>query len=95
MAKKISRFRLKALTALFSGYVILIQHLLKPGKKTAIILNSSYSGYEMISKNIRWVMAGRYADSTQPKTKLTAILSPNFTNKNTAVFAVLPIRKQW
>lgn len=53
----------------------------------------SYSGYEMISKNIRWVMAGRYADSTQPKTKVTAILSPNFTNKNTAVFAVFTNQK--
>lgn len=53
----------------------------------------SYSGYELISKNIRWVMAGRYADSTQPKTKVTAILSPNFTNKNTAVFAVFANQK--
>lgn len=48
----------------------------------------SYFGYEMFSKNIRWVVAEKYLDSTRPKTKITAILSPNFTNKNTAVFAV-------
>lgn len=53
----------------------------------------SYMGYELNSKNLRWVIAGRYIDSTQPKTKVTAILSPNFTNKNTAVFAVFNNQK--
>lgn len=45
-------------------------------------------GYEMSTKNIRWIGCGRYLDSTLPKNKLTAILPPNFTNKNTIVFAV-------
>ncbi len=53
----------------------------------------SYYGYELNSKNFHWVTADRYIDSTQPKTKVTAILSPNYTNKNTAVFAVFTDRK--
>lgn len=56
-------------------------------------LAPSYFGYELNSKNLRWVTADRYIDSTQPKTKVTAILSPNYTNKNTAVFAVFNNRK--
>jgi hypothetical protein len=39
------------------------------------------------------VVSERYLDSTLPKTKVTAILSPNFTNKNTAVFAVFNNQK--
>jgi len=50
-------------------------------------------GYEMNAKNLRWIAAEHYIDSTQPKTKLTAILSPNYTNKNTAVFAVFANQK--
>lgn len=50
-------------------------------------------GYEIISKNLRWVSAQRYIDSTRPKAKITAILPPNFTNKNTAVFAVFTDQK--
>jgi hypothetical protein len=50
-------------------------------------------GYEMNSKNLRWVAAERYLDSTQPKAKITAVLPPNFTNKNTAVFAVFANQK--
>lgn len=53
----------------------------------------SYMGYELNSKNLRWVAAERYLDSTQAKTKVTVILSPNFTNKNTAVFAVFNNQK--
>ncbi len=53
----------------------------------------AYQGYEMNSKNLRWIAAERYIDSTQAKTKLTAILSPNYTNKNTAVFAVFTNQK--
>lgn len=53
----------------------------------------SYYGYELNSKNFHWVTADRYIDSTQPKTKVTAILSPNYTNKNTAVFAVFNNQK--
>lgn len=53
----------------------------------------SYYGYEVNSKNLRWITADRYIDSTAPKRKVTAILSPNFTNKNTAVFAVFAKQK--
>ncbi|MES2004460.1 MAG: hypothetical protein V4450_08055 [Bacteroidota bacterium] len=53
----------------------------------------SYYGYELNSKNLRWITADRYIDSTQAKTKVTAILSPNYTNKNTAVFAVFAKQK--
>ena len=53
----------------------------------------SYYGYKLKTKNLRWVTADRYLDSTLPKTKVTAILSPNFTNKNTAVFAVFNNQK--
>lgn len=53
----------------------------------------SFYGYEMNSKNLRWISAERYIDSTVPRTKVTAVLSPNFTNKNTAVFAVFANQK--
>ncbi|TAJ55333.1 MAG: hypothetical protein EPO58_07570 [Chitinophagaceae bacterium] len=53
----------------------------------------SYYGYELVSKNLRWVTASRYIDSSLPRVKVTAILSPNFTNKNTAVFIVVDGRK--
>jgi len=53
----------------------------------------SYRGYELNSLNLRWVSANRYVDSTLPKTKVTAVLPPNFTNKNTVVFAVFANQK--
>jgi hypothetical protein len=53
----------------------------------------SYYGYEMNAKNFRWIAAERYIDSTRPKVKITAILAPNYTNKNTAVFAVFADQK--
>jgi hypothetical protein len=53
----------------------------------------TYFGYELQSKNLRWVTADRYVDSTLPKVKVTAILSPNYTNKNTAVFMVFNNQK--
>jgi hypothetical protein len=45
-------------------------------------------GYELTSKNLRWVAAERYINSISSKTRITTILPLNFTNKNTAVFAV-------
>jgi hypothetical protein len=45
-------------------------------------------GYEMISKNLRWINADKFNDTSKPKTKITAILPLNYTNKNTAAFAV-------
>ena len=45
-------------------------------------------GYELEAKNLRWISAHRALDPNQAKTNIYAILPPNFTNKNTAVFAV-------
>jgi hypothetical protein len=50
-------------------------------------------GYEMIAKNLRWLNAQRFIDSTKPKTKINVILPLNYTNKNTAVFAVFSDQK--
>ncbi len=50
-------------------------------------------GYEMVANNLRWISADRYTDSSRSKTKITAILPPNFTNKNTAVFAIFADQK--
>lgn len=44
-------------------------------------------GYEIISKNLRWIAAGKHIDSTVSKANLFAILPPNYTNKNTVAFA--------
>ncbi|MBX9734573.1 MAG: hypothetical protein K2X37_10980, partial [Chitinophagaceae bacterium] len=46
-------------------------------------------GYEFLAKNFRWISIGRYIDSSAARTKLSAILPPNYTNKNTIAFAVL------
>ncbi len=46
-------------------------------------------GYEFTTSRIRWFGAAHYADSNVAKSKLNVILPPNFTNKNTIVFAVL------
>jgi hypothetical protein len=57
-------------------------------QKTSGTGGATIKGYEMNVKKLRWVSAERYTDSTKPKTKIFAILPPNYTNKNTAVFAV-------
>jgi hypothetical protein len=46
-------------------------------------------GYEYTTNRIKWFGTANYVDSNVAKTKLNVILSPNFTNKNTTVFAVL------
>jgi hypothetical protein len=46
-------------------------------------------GYEFIARNFRWFAVGRYIDSSISRTKLSVILPPNYTNKNTIAFAVL------
>lgn len=46
-------------------------------------------GYEFTTNRIRWFGAANYADSNVAKTKINVILPPNYTNKNTIVFAVL------
>ena len=50
-------------------------------------------GYELSSKNLRWIAAERYIDSTRPRAKISVILPLNYTNKNTAVFAVFADQK--
>jgi len=46
-------------------------------------------GYEYTTNRIKWFGCANYIDSNSSKSKLNVILSPNFTNKNTTVFAVL------
>jgi len=55
--------------------------------------NAIINGYTINVKNLRWVAAERYIDSTAKKAKIFAILPPNFTNQNTAVFAVFMNQK--
>lgn len=66
---------------------------LKTFQKSLPVSGSFVKGYELVAKNLRWVAAERYVDSTRPKAKITAILPPNFTSKNTAVFAVFADQK--
>ncbi|MGL4360502.1 MAG: hypothetical protein ACRCSM_08410 [Sediminibacterium sp.] len=53
----------------------------------------SNKGYEFLAKNFRWISIGRYIDSSAARTKLSIILPPNYTNKNTIAFAVLRDKK--
>lgn len=46
-------------------------------------------GYEFSTQNLRWICGGKYTDSSGLKNKVTVILPPNFTIKNTVAFAVL------
>lgn len=66
---------------------------LKTFQKPSSGTGPAIKGYELTSKNLRWIAAERYIDSTRSKTKITAILPPNYTNKNTAVFAVFANQK--
>jgi hypothetical protein len=66
---------------------------LKTFQKTSQGTGSAIKGYELVAKSLRWVAAERFVDSTRPKAKITAILPPNFTDKNTAVFAVFAEQK--
>ena len=58
-----------------------------------IASGSIVKGYELKATSLRWIAAERYTDSTKAKTKITAIMSPNYTNKTTAVFAVFANQK--
>jgi hypothetical protein len=59
--------------------------------KIALLQDNSSKiwGYEFTTNRIRWFGAANYADSSAAKTKINVILPPNFTNKNTVVYAVL------
>jgi hypothetical protein len=50
--------------------------------------NNIIRGYDINSKRLKWISCARFMDVGQPKTKVTAILPPNFTNLNTNVFLV-------
>jgi hypothetical protein len=45
-------------------------------------------GYEMFSKKFNWINCDKFADTTKPRTTVSAILPVNFTNNNTAVYLV-------
>ena len=66
---------------------------LKTFQKSSSGTGPGITGYELITKNLRWVAVEHYIDSTRPKAKITAILPLNYTNKNTAVFAVFANQK--
>lgn len=52
-----------------------------------------YYGYEFVTKKFNWVNCDRFIDSTLPKTRISAVLPPNFTSSNTAVYAVFKDQK--
>lgn len=84
---------LKGIDSSFSWVRDLDTTLLPTWKKPVNASLPSFFGYEINARNLRWIAAARYIDSNLPKTKLTAVLSPNFTNKNTAVFTVFANQK--
>ena len=45
-------------------------------------------GYEILSKKFHFINCDQFADSSQARGKVSVILPANFTNNNTAVFAV-------
>ncbi|TDH28067.1 hypothetical protein EXU57_06280 [Segetibacter sp. 3557_3] len=48
-----------------------------------------FRGYEMISARFAWVNCDYFVDTSKPRTRVNAILPPNFTNTNTSVYAIL------
>ncbi len=50
-------------------------------------------GYQFNTSNIRWFGAAYYTDSSMALTRVNVTLPPNYTNKNTAVFAVFKAKK--
>ena len=52
-----------------------------------------YRGYDLTSTRFKWVNCDYFVDSTQPKTRISAILPANYTNTNTAVFAAFKDQK--
>jgi len=51
------------------------------------------TGYTLLSSKFGWINCDRFADTSAPRTRLVDTLPINFTNKNTAVFAVF--KDQW
>lgn len=50
-------------------------------------------GYEFTTNRLRWIGCAYFADSLQAKTRVNVTLPLNYTNKNTAVFAVFKSKK--
>ena len=55
--------------------------------------SSKILGYEFTTNKLRWIGAAYFTDSLQPKTRVNVTLPLNYTNKNTAVFAVFKSKK--
>ncbi len=53
----------------------------------------TFRGYELISKRLNWISCNYFIDVTQSKNSTTVVLPPNFTNKNSMVFAVFRDQK--
>jgi hypothetical protein len=51
--------------------------------------SGAYRASQFSSKRLNWISWNYFGDATQTKTRTTAVLPPNLTNKNTMVFAVL------
>jgi len=51
------------------------------------------TGYQLLSKKFGWINCDKFADTSVTRTRLVDTLPVNFTNKNTAVFAVF--KDQW
>ncbi|MBC7722543.1 MAG: hypothetical protein H7068_11005 [Pedobacter sp.] len=55
--------------------------------------SSKILGYEFTTNKLRWIGSAYFTDSLQPKTRVNVTLPLNYTNKNTAVFAVFKSKK--
>lgn len=53
----------------------------------------TYRGYELISKRLNWISCNYFIEAAQSKTRTTAVLPLNFTNKNSLVFAIFKGQK--
>ena len=51
-------------------------------------LQNVIRGYDLWSRKLNWINCDYFYDTTQPRTRINVLLSPNFTNNNTMVYAV-------
>lgn len=51
--------------------------------------SSGLKGYQFFANRFGWINCDYFSDTTQPRTKVSVTLPPNFTNANTNVYAVL------
>jgi len=62
-------------------------------KRDLVSGNIIAKGYELFSKQLRWINCAKFLDISLPKTNIYATLPSNYTNKNTLVFAVFKDQK--